>query len=201
MKKRIPRIALAACLAAAALAGAAVLRGAQTDPAVLADGSEMVFVKTSTAPGSAASQDLDVWVRPLMEEESAACFPTLPFTGQALFSAEPDQNGGRQLLGLEGHTGDVKLVISMTDQSMRDTFVGGLQRNTEVLGIPVTVGYAETNFRGGGGIYYAEYAWGDGTVYVENFGTAGERERVKSELAATVQALIGGGFQEVPLSP
>ena len=90
--------------------------------------------------------------------------------------------------------------ISMTDQSMRDTFVGGLQRNTEVLGIPVTVGYAETNFRGGG-IYYAEYAWGDGTVYVENFGTAGERERVKSELAATVQALIGGGFQEVPLSP
>ena len=185
MKKRIPRIALAACLAAAALAGAAVLRGAQTDPAVLADGSEMVFV----------------WVRPLTEEESAACFPTLPFTGQALFSAESDRNGGRQLLGLEGHTGDVKLVISMTDQSMRDTFVGGLQRNTEVLGIPVTAGYAETNFRGGGVIYYAEYAWGDGTVYTENFGTAGERERVKSELAATVQALIGGGFQEVPLSP
>ena len=114
MKKRIPRIALAACLSAAALAGAAVLRGAQTDPAVLADGSEMVFVKTSTAPGSAASQDLDVWVRPLTEDESAACFPTLPFTGQALFSAEPDQNGGRQLLGLEGHTGDVKLVISIS---------------------------------------------------------------------------------------
>ena len=200
MKKRIPRIALAACLSAAALAGAAVLRGAQTDTAVLADGSEMVFVKTSAAPGSAATQDLDVWVRSLTEEESAAFFPTLPFTGQALFSAKPDQNGDRQLLGLEGYAGDVKLVISMTDQTMRDTFVGGTQRNTEVLGIPVTAGYARTNFMGGGVIYYAEYAWGDGTVYVENFGTTSEREHIKSELAAAVQALIDGGFQEIPLS-
>ena len=200
MKQRIPRMGLAVCLAAAAIAGAAVLRGAQTDTAVLADGSEMVFVKTSTAPGDAASSDLDVWVRPLTEEESAACFPTLSFTGQALFSAEPDENGARQLLGLEGHAGDVKLVISMTDQTMQDTFVGGAQRNTEVLGIPVTAGYARTNFMGGGVIYYAEYTWGGSTVYAENFGTTSERERIKSELATTVQALIGGGFQEVPLS-
>ena len=200
MEKRIPRIALAACLAAAVLAGVAVLRGAQTDTAVLADGSEMVFVKTSAAPGSAATQDLDVWVRSLTEKESAAFFPTLPFTGQALFSAKPDQNGDRQLLGLEGYAGDVKLVISMTDQTMRDTFVGGTQRNTEVLGIPVTAGYARTNFMGGGVIYYAEYTWEDGTVYVENFGTTSEREHIKSELAAAVQALIDGGFQEIPLS-
>ena len=193
MKQRIPRMGLAVCLAAAAIAGAAVLRGAQTDTAVLADGSEMVFVKTSTAPGDAASSDLAVWVRPLTEEESAACFPTLSFTGQALFSAEPDENGARQLLGLEGHAGDVKLVISMADQTMRDTFAGGIQRNTEVLGISVTAGYARTNFMGGGVLYYAEYTW-------ENFGTTSERERIKSELAAAVQALISGGFQEVSLS-
>ena len=200
MKQRIPRMLLAACLAAAVMAGAAVLRAAQTDTAVLADGSEMDFVKTSAVPGDAASSDLDVWVRPLTEEESAACFPTLSFTGQALFSVEPDENGDRQLLGLEGYAGDVKLVISMTDQTMRDTFVGGIQRNTEVLGIPVTAGYARTHFMGGGVIYYAEYTWEDGTVYAENFGTTSERERIKSELAAAVQALISGGFQEVSLS-
>ena len=148
MKKRIPRIALAACLAAAALAGAAVLRGAQTDPAVLADGSGDGLCENIDCSRQCGIPGSGCLGQPLTEEESAACFPTLPFTARPCFLRNPIRTAAGSCWAWRGTQATSKLVISMTDQSMRDTFVGGLQRNTAVLGIPVTAGYAETQFQG-----------------------------------------------------
>lgn len=123
------------------------------------------------------------------EEEINAVFADLPVTANALFS-------GQDLIGFEGKTGNIKMVVATSDVPVMDTSIVGTEESSEVNGTSVTAGYFITDPNSKGeqmAIYYATFKLGDCTVYVENAGAKDDSESVKNELAETVQELIDHG--------
>lgn len=187
--------AIAACLAVIVIASVTLFYsgwfGGRDDVATLANGEEIVFVKTEDAGSVLSDIAVTITSRPLTEEETAALFPELPAAVTAIFSAEntADAQAG-ELIGIEGELGSVKLVLSASDITLRDTIIAGEEKSTVVSGTSVTAGYCTS---GQNVIYYATFSLGDQVVYLENSGPEKEREGVKNDLAAVIQALIDHG--------
>lgn len=179
---------LAACLSMVATLGAWLLTG-KPETIALSSGESLVFTKAESI--TRANLDMDATVRTLTEDELQAVFPGLPVTGHALFTT-----GDHQLLGVEGNIGNLKMVISATEQSILDTVIAGREACAEVGGIGVRAGYFLTDRNSKwerNVIYYATFQLGGSTIYLENAGPEAHREAVKAELAAVLETMIGWG--------
>lgn len=158
----------------------------------LENGEQISFVKAD-ASGEAVTQmpDIDASFRELTEEECNSLFAGLSATGQAAFAGK-----GRQAAGFDGKIGNVKVVISTPGLCLRDTIVVGREESTQVEGTAVTAGYFVTrpNSRGEKNvIYYASFALGNSSIYVEGGGTQAQGATVREEVASVIWRLIQNG--------
>ncbi len=183
---------LAASFALVAVIGVGVLHGgfvgSKTDIAVLDNGEQIEFVK-GTAIGDTALALENGFSKPLTDEEVGTVFGDLPVKATALFD-------GQKLVGLEGKIGNIKMVIATSDVPMLDTKIIGTEEKSKVNDTSVTAGYVVTDPNSKGEqtvIYYATFALGDCTVYVENAGVKADSESVKNELAEIVKDLVEYG--------
>lgn len=184
--------AVAACFAAIILLGVGIfqsgLLGNGADIATLENGAEIVY-HNSRFFASSIDIGVSVTTRQLTEDEIAILFPNLPVTAYAVF-------GDSELIGFEGNIGNVKMVISTTDIQLLDTEIVGTREPSMVNGTSVIAKYFETDRNSTGErniIYCATFRLGDSVIYVENAGAKAEREAVKNELSAIIQALIDHG--------
>lgn len=178
----------AACLVLAAALGIGIFKsglffdGVQI--AVLEDGSKIDFARSASAMGS-LDLAFEIETRDLTEGERQTLFKALPVTGYAVFNAGDDR-----IIGFEGEISGIKLIISFPDVTITDTVIEGEEGVSEVDGVSVNAGYFTS---GSNVIYYAAFALGESTVYVEHAGPKDRSETVKNELSAVIQKLIALG--------
>jgi hypothetical protein len=192
---------MAACFAVVAILGIGVFRsglfGGTTDTVTLENGDEIVFVKLDSVDDSLSDIAVNVTTRQLTEEEIATIFPDLPVTANAIFQKDNmDTGASQQLIGFEGHVGNVKIVISTSDVQLLDTVIDGTEETSEINGTSITAGYSVTDANSQGDqyvIYYATFEIGDCKIYLENAGTKDNSETTKNQLAAVIQKLIKNG--------
>ena len=190
----------AACFAVVAIAGIGMLQsgllGKKTDIAALDNGDKITFVK-SKAVSSSIDIDGTITERQLTDKETAALFPDLPVTAQALFmNGGTDAGSSQELIGFEGNIENMKMIISASDVHLLDTVIAGTEESSEVNGISITAGYFVTDPNSKGeqnAIYYAAFEIGSCRVYLENAGVMDESEKIKARLAEAVEKLTGNG--------
>lgn len=155
----------------------------------LSNGQKIRFAKAG-ALGTSSSADIDAEVVPLGEEQARTVFGSLPFQGNVVYAP-----GGR-VLGFTGAVGEVNVIISVTNATLRDTVVVGKEETSEVNGVTVTAGYFLTDKNSKGirnAIYYASFRLGNSTVYLENAGGESNKETVKQALGDVLFQLIEMG--------
>ncbi len=190
---------MAACFAVVAALGVGLFQsglfGNRTDIATLNNGEKIAFEQSDTLGGS-LSLALDMTTNPLTEDE-AALFADLPITGNAIFkNSDMDAGTPQELIGFEGHIGNVKAVISTSDVQLLDTVIVGTEETSEINGVSIIAGYfiTEPNSKGEqNAIYYATFELGNCKVYLENAGTKDNSETTKNQLAEVIQKLIENG--------
>lgn len=198
-KKKMPvwfPWAAAACFLFTLLFGGRALFGGMfgngREIVTLENGDRISFVKADVSAGSIMQMpDMDVFFRELTKEECNSLFAGLSAAGQAAFTGK-----GRQAVGFEGKIGNVKVVISTPGFCLRDTIIEGREESTQVEGTAVTAGYfvTRTNSRGEKNvIYYASFALGNTSIYVEGGGTQAQGAAVREEVASVVWKLINNG--------
>ena len=197
--------AMAACFVAVTALGVGLFQsglfGSHTDIATLNNGEKIVFMKSDHVGGSLAL-DVDVTTKPLTEDEAFALFSDLPVTASAIFlSSDMDASGSQELIGFEGHAGNVKIILSTSDVQLLDTVIVGMEKVSEINGITIAAGYFVTdpNSRGEqNAIYYASFEIGDCEVYLENGGMKDDSETIKNQLAEVIQRLTENGSLDIP---
>lgn len=174
-------MAASLCLVIAAAFAVPGLFGGSDQIATLGNGNEIKFVKTD---GTAAQFDIafQISTKDLIGDEITKLFSDLPVTGYVLFNEEDGS-----ILGIEGQYGDMKLLISAPGININDTVVDGAEQASDVDGVSVIAGYFTS---GKTVIYYASFALGDSTVYIENAGAKSEQETVKRDIVSAIQNLI-----------
>ena len=192
---------MAACLAVVAALGIGLLQsglfGKSTDTVTLDNGDKIVFVKSNTGLSSFCLA-YDASQRQLTEEETHSLFPGLPITAHAIYMTsylnvvyDPPE-----LIGVKGNIGNVKITISVSNIQLSDVVIIGNEKSTKVNGTSVTAGYFITRPNSNGKrtvIYYATIEFGSSQVYIESSGAAEDRETIKNEVAAMIQAFIKNG--------
>lgn len=192
---------MAACLAVAAALGVGLLQsrlfGKSTDTVTLDNGDKIVFVKSNTGLSNFCLA-YDASQRQLTEEETHSLFPGLPITAHAIYMTryldvvyDPPK-----LIGVGGNIGNVKITISVSNIQLSDVVIIGNEKSTKVNGTSVTAGYFITRPNSKGKrtvIYYATIEFGNSQVYIESSGAAENRETIKNEVAAMIQAFIKNG--------
>ena len=186
--------ATAACIALVAAVGIGFF--ASRDHTVSLDnGDTLYFHKSNDVTKS--EQDADVFARGLTADESNMLFKDLSVDGSVIFDGKTYNVLGvkPRVLGIEGHIGSIELYVSVSGVNIDDTpIVSGIQKTSEIKGVPVTAGYCIINNKYVR--YYASFEMGDNTVYVENGGVVTDSEGLKearNELASAIQALIDNG--------
>ena len=180
--------AIAACFAVVVALGAGMFFGNNAEKAVLENGDELVFNKSDVLAGSL---DMNVKTRPLTEEENRILFKDLPGKANAIYAADSGE-----LFGFEGEIENIKITVQLTEQTLIDTVIEGIENNTEINGTSVTAGYCITdpNSRGErNAIYYAAFKLGNSKYYLENSGTKDDSEATKNQLTEIIQRMIENG--------
>lgn len=190
--------AIAACFAVVVALGAGMfhfgLFGSNADKAVLENGDVLVFEKSDMVAGSL---DLNAETRPLTEEENRILFKNLPGKASAIYGADSGE-----LIGFEGEIGNIKITVQLTEQTLIDTVIEGIENNTEINGTSVTAGYfiTDPNSRGErNAIYYAAFELGKSKYYLVNSGTKDESEATKNQLTEVIQRLTENGEPDLSL--
>lgn len=188
--------AVAACLAVVAILGICAFAN-KPDTVTLNNGSQIVFSKSEAAGASSLDIDGTVTTRQLTESETASLFPGLSVTANAIFrSDDASADNNKELIGINGKIGNIKMIISTTDIQLLDTKIVGNEKSSHVNGTSITAGYFLTRRNSVGkqnAIYYATFNLGGSTVYVENSGAKSESQNVKIELADIIQKLTKNG--------
>ncbi len=171
---------IAACFALVAVFGIGIF-GNGKQIVTLDNGDTINFVKTYSALGQS---DIAIYAetRTLTESEIKMLFNDLPVAAYAHFSEEDNR-----MLGLEGNVDGMKLVVSVPNVPLVDTVITGIEKASNVDGVPVNAGYFES---GENAIYYAYFKVGESSVYIEHAGTKDKREMVKNEISVMIQKLI-----------
>lgn len=193
--------AVAACFALVLLFAVGALQsglfGGKTQVAVLENGSEIRFKKANyTAEQADIDFGCETEIRDLTESEIETLFGQLAVTAHAVFRA---QDGS--IIGLDGEMNGIRLNISIPGISLRDTVVDGEESVSYVDGVAVNAGYFITDANSKGEknmIYYASFALGGNTVYMEHGGLLDNRENIKNEFASAMQSLLS--LKEINLS-
>lgn len=115
------------------------------------NGATISFSKTDVAASELA---LNLQSRALTTDEIKTVFGEMPISGDALFTVDD-----KSFVGIDGHYGDIKLVISMSGNTLMDTAVVGKEKVSMVGDVPVNAGVFVTKANSQGvktAIYYAQ---------------------------------------------
>ena len=167
--------AMAACFAAVTALGAVMLQGGwigeKTDTAALDNGEKIVFEK-SEVTGSSIHMDGTMTTRQLTEEETAALFPGLSVTADAVFMTDnreddlqkrsglEENTGNIKLIGFEGNIGNIKMIVTTSDVPLLDIEIARTEETAEINGVNVVAGYFVTDPNSKGeqnAVYYAVF--------------------------------------------
>lgn len=182
--------AIAACLCLV-IAGtfAMGLFGKNVETATVHNGTTISFSKTDVVASELA---LNLQGRALTTDEIKTVFGEMPIYGDALFTVDDES-----FVGIDGHYGDMKLVISMSGNTLMDTAVVGEEKVSMIGDVPVNAGVFVTKANSQGvktAIYYAQITLNDYSIYIENAGVESERENVRAALVSAIEDLIASHF-------
>lgn len=187
--------AVAACIALVAALGISIFQSRDIEDGdhivTLDNGSILRFVRSDADETNKPAFGSDVESRRLSEDEINVLFNQMPVTANAHFS-----RADHSMIGLDGSIGNVKLMVAVPEATNSDLVNVGDGQASEVNGISVYAGYCITDSVSEGAqsvIYYATFALGDNTVYVEHEGSTDDGEAARTELTAIILMLIDNG--------
>ena len=182
-KTRRSVLAAAACLAVIlAAAGIAGVRAGRRSPAeytaALEGGDTVRFVRVQSDRASSLVIDGPVVTRELTGEECAAIFGELAPQVSAVGTFREDTG---ELVRLEGHLGDTKVICAAAGIPLTDTLPVGEEFSSVIGDVPVTSGYFITKANSRGeqtAVFFSGYEQEGVRVFLELAGEAGEAAEV-----------------------
>lgn len=176
-------VAMAACVVLMVVFGIGLF-GGNVQVATLDDGSKLRFVKSESG-GEQLDIEFEIRTRNLTEDEIANLFGELPVTGYALFN-----HADNRILGIEGQIESrddtMNLIVSAPGICLNDTVLEGEESVSDVNGVAVWAGYFTS---GKNIIYYATFALGESTVYIEHGGRKSESSALRKDIAQVIQKM------------
>jgi len=171
-------------------------------------GAAVSFHKAALPPSAEFVFDFNVTSRDLAPDEIKALFGDAPATAAgssqrktggatayATFNAE-----SHSFLRLEGKIGGASVIVAAQGAPVTDTIIAGNENISDVYGTPVTAGYFVTKENSQGVktiVFFAAWALGDVTEYVELAGNKADSETLSNELAAIIERLVQNGAPDL----
>lgn len=197
----LKRCGAAAACVAVVLIGVFTLSGLHfdADAVTLSNGKEIVFYRAETGSGQ---QNIDIGFKihsvPLTDVEEKMIFPGLDVNANKIIAENDNSLNNNtaedELIGVEGKIGNIKIVISVSeDKSLLDTVVEGTEKKSAIGETTVRAGYylsEKNSHKERNVIYYAYFKISDSMCYVENAGSEAQSENIKNELADVIEKLI-----------